>query len=241
MSETRTDPTHDAIREELEAYAFGTADPVRAARVQAHVATCPECAAALRDYREIVRLLPLGLPAARPPAGARARLLMRARGGGEMTAAPPPRPAPRELERSRLASLRLALVAVLLLVLTGVGVAVNEEFGQGQVGYRWSVSMDGTENAPEADGMVVFASGGAQLLVSGLPPLSPDHVYQFWFARPDQYHVSRGVFTVDERGTASLPVEGPPQGQGFNRCGVTEEPAGGSTEPTGPVVLYGDW
>src|SRR5918997_4277637 len=82
MDTTHDDPTHEQIRQDLGPYAFGTLDPPAAARLEAHLAACPVCAAALCDYQAVVRLLPLGLPVAIPPAGARSRLLERARASG---------------------------------------------------------------------------------------------------------------------------------------------------------------
>jgi anti-sigma-K factor RskA len=234
---------HEAIRDDLAGYALGVLDRAATTRLEAHLPTCPACAAALADYQAVLRILPLGLPASQPPAGARARLLARARAA----------PAPARLRPPRLAfwrrtsSHRLALLATLLLVVTGAGVAISGEFGEGTVPERWEVVMEGSAGAPDGVGRLVYPRRPgdppelAELIVSGLRVLPPDRSYQLWFVAPDQRRVSGGVFGVDAGGRAVMPLVLPPDFRSFVACDVSLEPAGGSPAPTGPTMLHGEW
>ena len=73
------------------------------------------------------------------------------------------------------------------------------------------------------------------LQVTGLAPLPPDEVYQFWIYPTEGEPASAGFFTVDELyGGAYLRFEGFPAGarpavRGFV---ITREPDGGGSEPS---------
>ena len=92
-----------------------------------------------------------------------------------------------------------------------------------------------------ARGMMLVSRTGTQalLLVLNLPPLPPDEVYQVWLIKDGQKH-DVGTFTVDSTGfgqTVIIPVA---PVRKFEAIGITVEPAGGSTGPTGINVLQGD-
>ena len=230
---------HEALREALAPYAFGTLDASAAAMVETHLAGCPECTAAVADYQAVVRALPLVLPLSQPPAGARERLLARARSLGVE-----PQPRPRRswfaLPRGRPATLRLVAVAMLLLAITGAGVALRVEFGEQQPSSRWVASLSGSEQAPEAEGAIVYRDGTASLLVSGLPPLPSDQVYEFWFVDADRNWVSAGTFQVDDQGGARVPVEVPAEWRSFTWICVTEPPASEGASRSDRIVLRGE-
>ena len=105
-----------------------------------------------------------------------------------------------------------------------------------------SVNMlQGTGWTSYARGVVIFsrAESKALLLVVDLPPLPADKVYQVWFIK-DGHRYGAGVFTVDSTGfgqTVIIPLA--PLAE-FEAVGITVEPVGGSTGPTGTSVLKGD-
>ena len=70
-----------------------------------------------------------------------------------------------------------------------------------------------------------------------IPQPSSDNVYQLWIRTPDEA-VPAGTFTPEADGSASILVEVGVQG-GLG-LGLTEEPAGGSEQPTGEVLLSAD-
>ena len=101
--------------------------------------------------------------------------------------------------------------------------------------------LTGTGPWTSARGMMMVSQAGtrALLLVVDLPPLPTDRVYQVWLIKNGQRY-SAGWFTVDSTGygqTVIIPVA--PLGE-FEAAGITIEPAGGSSDPTGVSVLKGD-
>jgi anti-sigma-K factor RskA len=65
--------------DELPAYALGTLDIGERRQFEMHLFVCQACRAELAAHQQTVNLLPYGLAPERPPAGARDRLLARAR------------------------------------------------------------------------------------------------------------------------------------------------------------------
>lgn len=68
------DNQHEAIREQLGAYAFGDLSPAEHALVRDHLATCAACRAELADLRAALAALPLVLEELTPPASLRDRI-----------------------------------------------------------------------------------------------------------------------------------------------------------------------
>jgi hypothetical protein len=99
--------------------------------------------------------------------------------------------------------------------------------------------MVGSEVAPNALGQLIVVPGepDAGLIVTGLPRLPAGRDYQFWFVMPDAQRISGAIFEVDPAGEAIVPVDAPAAFAADWRCGVTEEPDGGSPAPTGRNVL----
>lgn len=74
---------HDELKQDAAAYALGALEPAEHAAFEAHLATCAECAADVREMRRAARALPHTVPQVSPPASLRARILDQAvRGAG---------------------------------------------------------------------------------------------------------------------------------------------------------------
>jgi anti-sigma-K factor RskA len=87
--------------------------------------------------------------------------------------------------------------------------------------------------------LVDAESGEAAVVLADLPVLDPGKTYELWAIRGTQAPEPAGLFTVSATGGAALrvaPIEAPGQVTAF---AVSIEPAGGSPQPTGPVVLVG--
>jgi anti-sigma-K factor RskA len=73
---------HDQFRELIEAYALGALDPTEKAALDAHLAAgCPDCATALEEARYLVTQLAYLAPSTEPPQILKARLLREVRAG----------------------------------------------------------------------------------------------------------------------------------------------------------------
>jgi anti-sigma-K factor RskA len=79
----------------------------------------------------------------------------------------------------------------------------------------------------------------AVVLFSGLPPLDPGEVYQFWLA-DGTTQVAGGTFVVDKDGLGQVVVHAPREVNAFSEVMVTVEPEGGSAAPSRDVVLAGN-
>jgi len=95
------------------------------------------------------------------------------------------------------------------------------------------------ENPAAAATLTVAPEGGAATFVaSNLPPLSANQVYQLWIIRGD-LPLSAGIFSVDENGRVTLPVDAALAAT-YDAVGVSIEPAGGSETPTpDQIILLG--
>jgi len=75
---------------------------------------------------------------------------------------------------------------------------------------------------------------------SGLPAPEPGRTYQLWGIRGDEAPVSLGTFVTGPDGSALVTLA-PDIGADFEVSALTEEPAGGSPQPTSQPFLVGAW
>lgn len=110
---------HQELKDLLPLYTLGGLDQESTAELEHHLAEpCNECTVELREWREVVGLLPLGLTPAGPDASVRERLIARVREDVEAKtpASPPP-----QTQRSRRRSLWVAFpLALVILTLGGL-------------------------------------------------------------------------------------------------------------------------
>jgi anti-sigma-K factor RskA len=81
-------------------------------------------------------------------------------------------------------------------------------------------------------------NSSAVVLFSGLPPLAPGQVYQFWLA-DGSTQVAGATFVADSSGIGHIVVQAPREVNAFRQVMVTVEPEGGSSSPSENVVLAG--
>ena len=82
------------------------------------------------------------------------------------------------------------------------------------------------------------SSQSAVLDVTGLPPLEPGKTYQVWLIA--NAPVSAGLLTVDANGQGVLIITSTESIGSFKSLGISVEPAGGSPQPTGDIVVLSD-
>jgi anti-sigma-K factor RskA len=121
---------HDELKHDAAAYALGVLEPAERAAFEAHLASCAECAAEVRQLRVAASALPYAVPQASPPPSLRARVLFQAaRGAGSSNAATNAGPVTFLRERRGLpAWLQIAAMLVI-----GAGVAVYAQRMQARV------------------------------------------------------------------------------------------------------------
>lgn len=103
-----------------------------------------------------------------------------------------------------------------------------------------TVSLKGTNVQPQAQGQLIAdpTSQSAVLVITGLPPLEPGKTYQVWLIAGAP--VSAGLLTVDEHGQGVLIVTTTESIGSFQSLGISVEPAGGSLQPTGDIVVLSE-
>jgi anti-sigma-K factor RskA len=103
-----------------------------------------------------------------------------------------------------------------------------------------TISLKGTNVEPQAQGQLIAdpASQSAVLVVTGLPPLEAGKTYQVWLIADAP--ISAGFLTVDANGQGVLIVTSTESIGSFKSLGISVEPEGGSTQPTGDIVVLSD-
>ncbi|MBX7218943.1 MAG: anti-sigma factor [Blastocatellia bacterium] len=101
-----------------------------------------------------------------------------------------------------------------------------------------NAALGGTPVSPAARAKLTFdpQTGQAVFTVQNLPPLPSGKAYQLWFIA-DGKPIPGLVFTIDKQGRLEFQENIPTQGRKASIFAVTLEPAGGSTAPTGDMVL----
>ncbi|MBI1966780.1 MAG: anti-sigma factor [Gemmatimonadetes bacterium] len=235
------------------AYALGALAGEERSEFQAHLASCATCRAEVQSLREVTALLAYAAPGEVPPPALRDRVLAEARRVRPIGAARRPGAPVRWIpwlaaaaalviavgaeRRARLAGARADTLAAqladrdsLIAGLTGPEVHV--------------VSLAGTGRDPSAR---VFWNHRLQrfvVMAFDLPAAPSGRTYQLWALAKDKAPASMGTFNTNAHGQAYLviPVDSSVIQLGFlDKCAVTQEPAGGSPQPTETPRLVGTW
>jgi anti-sigma-K factor RskA len=231
--------------DDLALYALDALEGNEAEEVEEHLAVCAACRRELAAHEEALGALVEDGPP--PELWDAVESQIRAGDVAPMNGTPlhpvgpklahPDQSAGRRGMRRRLALLAAAAVVV---AVVGVGVGTRLDNDGNGSGTLAGVSTDGPTVAVLADAhgagvaRVVANDDGDVLVLEELPALSAQREYQLWSvdgARP----VSLGVLGDghDEAVPLSLPAS-------TAKLAISEEPAGGSTTPTGPIVASGN-
>jgi anti-sigma-K factor RskA len=260
---------HDSLQGghgDAPSYLLGALDASARARFETHAAVCDECRRDVAELQPVTDALALAVASVEPPEHVRRRLLTRALlvPASEVAAVPlpvpPPAAAPPRRPWWRLgerAATALAAASVLVAVVSGgYAFSVRQDMQQtaqtaAQLGETLAIMyqpgvvpklLNGTENAPQAKGKVYLVPDGTKAVVMtyDLPRLKEGEGYQCWLSN-DQSRSNAGIFTIDQQGRGRWLVNAPEMLQNYRQMGVTREPARGSSWPTGPRVLLGQF
>jgi hypothetical protein len=226
---------HGRFEEDLAAYLLDALDPDEVREFRTHLEGCAHCQHDERWLRAAVEQLPSSVEQLEPPGELRNRLMARVhveaqndRASAREAPAPPP-------PRRRWWSLALrpaTALAVLAIAAAGVaGYVIGNDNGGTTT---TTIQAQATPEEPTAVAKVERTGDSAVLNVDRLPVQRPGHVYQAWVQRGMQFERS-SLFVVGKDGTGSAAVTG--DLNGAQAILVTEEPAGGSQQPTTKPVL----
>ncbi len=231
------DPHHCAG--DAAAYALGALEPREAILFAAHVQTCVICRDELTAFQAVARALPMAAPPQPLPRGLRRRTLADFRRATAVATERRRTPAARERWGGPAARERwrafprpaLALGAAALLAVAGAGgLALGTSGGP-------STRVLGAEVfGSSGRAQLRLAGGRGELIVHHLPAPAAGHVYQVWLKRSGQAPApTSALFSVTSGGDGDVEVPG--RLGHVNQVMVTQEPAGGSAEPTSAPVI----
>jgi anti-sigma-K factor RskA len=225
---------HRAYRDELAAYSIGALEPAEVDQLERHVSGCRECREYLFWLDPAVDLLPASVEQHQAPR--RLKRALMAEVHEDLKAA---RRAERERERAergiwgsiwRPATAIAACLVLVAGIVGGYALRGNDEsqpelitaevVGNG-VGARMAATLE-----REGDRGILH--------VEALPSLPENRVYQAWIQRDGAMEPST-AFVVGRDGTTEVAIKGTLDGA--SGIYVTREPAGGSEEPTPPVLM----
>jgi anti-sigma-K factor RskA len=250
--------TCEQCRDELPEYALGSLDAAQVGDVAAHLATCESCRREFAAAQAAWTALPLALAPIEPSRELIDRILARIDGASASKgAAATYRPSRRERVLSYL-------VAAAVLIGLTVGfwkiaqpqddAAVRrsaekfaERLGNLQEMERLLaadnvrlVSLKRNEGGQSVEAYVIWdlAAGQWHFYANHLPAPPSGHGYQAWIVNHDGRYSPGPMLSVDEHGLGTAIVDLPRLGvRHAAKAAVTLEPAAGSKQPTGKVIL----
>lgn len=239
------------------ALALDALDEPERAVLEEHARRCPTCARELRAWREVAAQLALAAPQREPPASLGARILAQAHADLASSTSTPPRGWWQRLQRWSPAVAAAALATAIAALVWGATLQAQLAETRQQLEWArtsyWTIArvlaspeaevyeLQPTEAAPGAVGKVWVdpVSGQGMMMARNLPPPPPGRTYQVWLVNDGQ-RVSSGFLRANEEGIYYTVLQAPGRLTDYQRIGVTLEPAGGSSGPTGPRVIGGE-
>jgi anti-sigma-K factor RskA len=261
-------PDDASIRDLAAAYALGALSPEETRAFEAYLAGSPQARQEVAELRETAALLAVAGPERQPGPALRQRVLDRVRASKLATlpaaAARPPRSKTRIPFLAWAALAALIVIAVGLAnrvrVLTST-LTVRDSTIAAQ---QQALSEQGNQLAAREQILASIFEPGVELVqltkqgdpdpriqlfwdrlrntavlhASKLKPTPSGRTYQLWFIR-DGKPVPSVTFDVTAEGSASVSGVTVPTGGAISAAAVTEEPTGGSQQPTTPILLVG--
>lgn len=219
------------------AYVLGALDEHEVEPFREHLAVCAACREEVVQLQEVTNSLAVAVPRVQTPADLRTRLMAVVGGEAELlraTGHEADRPArARSIWRRRLIPMLATTGALAAGVLIGA-LAINTGSGQQTRVIQAMVLSPAGHSATAALRKV---DSHVELEVKGMPAPALGRIYEVWLKRGSQPpEPTDALFSVTGQGNGTVDVPG--DLRGVSTVMVTEEPAGGSLEPThSPVIV----
>jgi anti-sigma-K factor RskA len=250
-------------------YALGALDADERAAFETHLAECAACRSEVQSYQEVTGLVAQSAPPLSAPPHLKERVLDEARRVRPITTVQAGQRVPPGMSPAKTsARLPWLAAAAMLILAAGIGIfyasersarilasagadSARAELTAARNQIARSDSLIATLLAPDVQTTTLAAQGrppSARLYFNparktvvvaafDVPPAPPGRTYQLWGIVNGQPPVSLGTFNTqpDARGVITLPVSAAQ----FHVAAVTDEPAGGSPQPTTQPFLIG--
>ena len=102
------------------------------------------------------------------------------------------------------------------------------------------IALAGTEAAPDASATLYVSDNESLLILRDVSELAEAQTYQLWLIPPGGDPLPAGILGQATGGTSTSAIQFTTPLDDYAAVAVSVEPEGGSTTPTGPVVLVGD-
>jgi anti-sigma-K factor RskA len=217
------------------AYLLGALEPEECERFETHLSGCPVCRADVDELRVAVDALPVSVAPVRPPAALKDRIMAVVEEDAELLAAAGRGRAGRRRSGWRFPGgwlLRPGIALACALVLLAAGGVAGVLLSGGED----ARTVVATTRAAGADVRLEIRDGGAMLVAKNMPAPPRGRIYQVWLKRPGKDPEPTSVLW-STRGDGSAEVAVPGSLDGVEAVLVTDEPPGGSDEPTKPPVI----
>ncbi|HEX5593403.1 MAG TPA: anti-sigma factor [Solirubrobacterales bacterium] len=215
---------HTQWSEELAAYMLGALDPREATEFERHLEGCERCQGEMRWFEPAVQALPESVERQEPPPRLRQALMAEVRADLE--------PERRAAKRRSWSWFSKPAVAFAVLVLA-VALVAGYEIGKGGSDDEGKATTLVTREHGITVKMVSEGDGGT-LHLANLHQLPPDKVLEAWVRREGTVEAVPALLVPDRKGQAETTIA---DMSGVDTVMVTEEPQGGSEEPTGDAIV----
>jgi anti-sigma-K factor RskA len=254
--------------EQAAAYALEALDASERNTFEVHLAGCPVCRAEVTELRSVSESLAFAVPAEAPPPGLRERVLAEARASARSTMPDvvPLRPPSRFRIVPWLAAAASLVLAVGLgwqvgrerdarqiaerdLQQTQTRLAEADRLAAGRDSLlrvvlspaATTAKLAATGQSPTVQLVWHRAAGVIVLSHANLSPAANGRTYQLWGLTSAGTPMSLGTFNSFQ-GPGYLVMRASPEVMAqVSVSAVTEEPAGGSPQPTSQPILVGNW
>jgi anti-sigma-K factor RskA len=219
---------HNRWSEDLAAFVLGALEREEAAAVERHLEGCSRCQEEMRWLAPALQTLPESVERLEPPPQLRQSLMAEVRADARAQTAAE-RPA-RARSWGWLLKPAAGFAVVALLVAGVVGYEVGKDGSGGGEGGGITVERQlGGINVK----MVQEGNSGT-LQLAGVHQLPPDKVLEAWVEREGRVEAVPALFVPDREGQAETRIA---DMSGVAVVMVTEEPQGGSEQPTGEPIM----
>jgi anti-sigma-K factor RskA len=232
---------HSPFIENIPAYALGALDTKDASALDAHLKTCASCRDELAAYSAVSNSLLTAIPPKNPPASLRRQLQSKL-------------PSARRLSHQPIkwpwSQFAWAMALAALLLLNAVSFLQMQSFQRQQIQLSHQLQSQQTAlallsysgvktlpiNTDGISGTLLFDKdrNAVAFFAWDLPQLPDNQTYQAWLIDSKEERTSLGTFRPDPSlPFTSFSIISPNDLSNFVGIGVTVEPSGGSSQPTG--------